>query len=50
MEVTRILKETLLKYSTMSNAEIKEILIKEQVLYKTVDIASTKQKPANYFP
>lgn len=50
MEVTRILKETLLKYSTMSNTEIKEILIKEQVFYKTVDIASKKQERANHFP
>lgn len=50
MEVTRILKETLLKYSTMSNTEIKELLIKEQVLYKTVDTASKKQESAIHFP
>lgn len=48
MEVTHILKETLLKYSTISNAEIKEILVKEQVLCRTVDMASKKQETANH--
>ncbi|MBB3131553.1 hypothetical protein FHS19_006276 [Paenibacillus rhizosphaerae] len=48
MEVTRILKETLLKYSTMSNAEIKELLVKEQVLCGTAGMASKKPEPANH--